>query len=293
MLGTHAVACAQIPTTALNNGVLMPDLSLGTWQYDNNTAAATVDLALQLGFNHVDTASNYRNQVGVGRALARYPRSSYFLTTKVPGRADLETAYDHTTYDLYSNLKQLNLTYVDLVLVHYPPVGNTVWCGAMQEQWRALEDFYKSGHARAIGVSNYCPSSLKCILATPGTIPAVNQVQYHVGGGVDPLGIKSTCEHYGIILQSYSPLGDGTTELITGSLVSAIGKKHGKSGAQVSLRWVYENGVPLSTKSTSRDHLLQDLQIFDDPSWPLTPTEKAQLDGATAPVYNYSFRCSK
>ena len=123
-------------------------------------------------------------------ALAR-SRSSFFLTTKVPPQTSPKKAYAGTTKDLESNLELLKLRSVDLVLLHYPPVTQS--CSAMQEAWRAMEDFYAAGKARAIGVSNYCISSFECILKTAKVTPAVNQIQFHVGMGTAPLGVKS-CE---------------------------------------------------------------------------------------------------
>ena len=161
----------------------------------------------------------------------------------------------------------------------------------MQEQWRAMEDFYAKGKARAIGVSNYCQSSLECIGKVANVTPAVNQVAYHIGMGSDPGGIKSYCKAHGdIVLQAYSPLGDGTSELINGPLVSGIGDAHNKTGAQVSLAWVAKaNGVPLSTKSTKASHLTANLDIFD---WDLGPAEKLELDAAKSPKGHYSFKCT-
>merc|ERR1711990_981265 len=130
---------------------------------------------------------------------------------------------------------------VDLVLVHFPPFTNN--CNTMQSQWSAMEEFYKAGKAKAIGVSNYCPSSLECIAQTATVTPQVNQVKFHVGMGTDPIGLKSYCDAHGIHMQAYSPLGNGGTELITGDLVKSVGANHNKTGAQVSLRWIHENGV--------------------------------------------------
>lgn len=250
-----------------------------------------VAAALHVGFTHIDTANDYNNQRGVGAALDKVKnRSSYFLTTKVPAQISARSAYAKTLADLGDNLDQLGLAFVDLVLVHFPPPGNVLFCAAMQEQWRALEAFYHAGKARSIGVSNYCESSLDCILSNASVVPAVNQIKYHVGMSADPRGIKSYCDEKGIVTQAYSPLGDGTTELISGPLVDGIGKAHGKTGAQVSLRWIYRHGVPLSTKSTSATHLGEDLDALSD-SWELTDAEMTTLDGATSPKGQPSFAC--
>jgi 2,5-diketo-D-gluconate reductase A len=281
VLGT--VASTAIPTIKLNTGAELPMVSLGTWQLDSATAETAVKTALQAGFNHIDTANNYNNQDGVGRALKGVDRSSYFLTTKVPPGNAAATAKA-----LQADLDQLGVEYVDLMLVHFPPFGNI--CGSMQAQWKAMEDFYKAGKAKAIGVSNYCVSSLECIAKTSTVTPAVNQVQFHVGMGSDPAGLKSYGDSKGIVTQAYSPLGDGTSELITGALVTGIGKAHNMTGAQVSLKWLIETGVPLSTKTTKVSHMEQDLAIF---GFNLEDTEKSQLDKATSPKGKPSFICNK
>merc|ERR1719502_1383292 len=274
-----SAAAADVPSIKLNTGAEMPMISFGTWQYDSATAEAAVKTAIQVGFNHIDTANDYGNQDGVGRALMGLNRSSYFLTTKVP-----PASYDATKKNLQADLDQLGLEYVDLMLVHYPPMFNL--CSSMQQQWKALEEFYKAGKAKAIGVSNYCISSLKCIAKTMTVTPAVNQVKFHVGMGTDPTGLKSYADSKGIVTQAYSPLGDGSSELITGPLVTGIGKAHNATGAQISMRWLIESGVPLSTKTTKESHMKDDLGIF---ALNLEDTEKSQLDHATSPAGTPSF----
>ena len=125
----------------------------------------------------------------MGAALAGVDRSSYFLTTKVPPGSAKATAKN-----LQDNLDQLGLDYVDLVLVHFEPINPFGKCKSMQKQWAAMEDFYNAGKAKAIGVSNYCPSSLECIAETATVTPAVNQVKFHVGMGTDPISLKSYCD---------------------------------------------------------------------------------------------------
>merc|ERR1712048_1338475 len=277
------VAGVDIPTHKVNNGVDFPTMSVGTRRYYDATAEQVVKDALAAGFNHIDTANNYRNQAGVGKALKGVPRDSYFLTTKVPTGSASATAKN-----LQDNLDQLGLDYVDLVLVHFPPTFNR--CSSMQSQWGAMEEFYKAGKAKAIGVSNYCPSSIECIMQKATVTPAVNQVQYHVGMGVDPIGVKSASEEHGIHLQAYSPLGNGKSDLITGYLVTGIGANYGKTGAQVALRWIQENGVSLTTKTTKTSHMQEDLDVF---TFELAADEKATLDTATSPSGSPSFMCSK
>ena len=230
--------------------------------------------------------------MSVGAGLKGVPRSSYFLTTKIDSQQQSKTAYDATMKDMELSLSQLDLDYVDLMLIHFPPTGNDQYCAAMQEQWRACEDFYKAGKARSIGVSNYCPSSFECILKTANITPAVNQVEIHVGMGPDPGGIISYCKGKGVQVQAYSPLGDGSSELITGDLVTGIGKAYNKTGAQVSLHWVYQHGIPLSTKSTNPQYLTDNQNAVSD-DWKFSAQDFATLDAATSPSGHYSFKCTK
>lgn len=281
------VLASDITNVTLNNGIQMPMISLGTWQYDDDTAEAAVRLALQTGFNHIDTANNYHNQAGVGKALAGFDRSTYFLTTKIPsqGRSD-SGAYDKATKALEEDLSLLGLDYVDLMLIHSPSTSGN--CKQTQEEWRALEDFYKAGKAKAIGVSNYCMSSWACLNETQTVMPALNQIEYHVGMGVDPQGLKSYHDAQGIVTQAYSPLGNGDSTLITGDMVTGIGKAHDWTGAQVSMRWLIEHGVALSTKTTKQSHMEEDLAIFGDV---LADDEISQLDSATKPAGSPSWAC--
>jgi diketogulonate reductase-like aldo/keto reductase len=278
---------ADISNVTLNNGIQMPMISLGTWQYDDDTAEAAVRLGLQTGFNHIDTANNYHNQAGVGKALSDFDRSTYFLTTKVPS-GSARNAYDRVTKALEEDLSLLGIDYVDLMLIHSPSTSGN--CKTTQEEWRALEDFYKAGKAKAIGVSNYCLSSWARINETQTVMPAVNQIEYHVGMGTDPAGLKSYHDAHGIVTQAYSPLGNGDSTLITGDLVTGIGKGHGWTGAQVSMRWLIEHGVALTTKTTKQSHMEEDLAIFDDA---LADDERSQLDAATQPAGKPSWACTK
>lgn len=275
-------SAASIPNVTLNNGVGFPMVSLGTWQYDDSTAEAAVKLGLNTGFNHIDTAHNYNNQAGVGKALAQFDRSSYFITTKVMG-VDSD-AYEGTKKLLQEDLTLLGLDSVDMMLVHGPAHS----CQAIQDQWRAMEDFYAAGKSKAIGVSNFCKSSFECLSKTAKVTPALNQIEVHVGMGPDPDGIVSYAAAKGIFSQAYSPLGDGTAELITGDLVTGIGKSHNMTGAQVSMRWLVERGIPLTTKTTKQSHMQQDLGIF---GFSLEDAEGATLDKSTSPAGQPSWAC--
>jgi len=276
-------AGANIRNLTLNDGAQFPMLSLGTWQYSDSTAEAAVKLALETGFNHIDTAHNYNNQAGVGKALSNFDRSSYYLTTKVMSVNN--DAYAGTQKLLEEDLQLLGLDNVDMMLLHSPARS----CSAIQEQWRAMEDFQSAGKAKSIGVSNYCQSSFECLSKTWKVKPAINQIEIHVGMGPDPKGLVSYAENLGIKSQAYSPLGDGSSELITGDLVSNIGKAHGMSGAQVSMRWLIEHDIALTTKTSKQSHMEEDLAIF---GFSPKDAEMQSLDKATSPSGRPSWACS-
>lgn len=303
-----ASAAVAVPTVTLNNGVEMPMVSLGTSGERPDTVEESVRTALKVGFTAVDTAWDYYCQESIGRAVAEVERSSVFVTTKI---GDEETsdqsiafAYNRSLEQAYTNLKELNMDYVDLLLLHFPAlhlkgVTSDEACEYMQEQWRALEDFMGLGKARAIGVSNYCISDLSCILETASVVPAVNQLCLHVGMGPDPQGLFSHNKELGIQMMAWSPLGsyDFTQEpvvypgygpvyprddsLKVGNFTRELGQHYGKSGAQVALRWLTQRGIALATSSKSEKHLLADLEVFD---FTIDDTDMQQLDAATTPV---------
>ncbi|KAG8458826.1 hypothetical protein KFE25_005253 [Diacronema lutheri] len=307
LFGLVALAGALDPVMRLETPkgpVFMPQVALGTWEYGADDVARAIPLGVAAGFTHIDTANNYRNQRAVGDAIrASTLREKVFLTTKVPGctlttPTECEAA---TARDADDNLAQLGFRNVDLLLLHFPP-RPFPWrpredCARLRAQWRALEAAYDAGKARAIGVSNFCPSCFEC-LASAGEgerdppariVPAVNQVQFHVGMGVDPGGIASYCAQRGILLQAYSPLGDARSrDLIDGALVRAIGEANGRTGVQTSLRYVAQLGYALVTKSASKAHLEEDIDLF---LWALTPSQMRALGEARSPAANYSFAC--
>lgn len=289
----------KMPALKLRNGVDMPIMSAGTWQYSPEVAEKTVEAALSVGFNHIDTAYDYRNQQGVAKGLQSamakgMTRESIFLTTKVPGcgmqdvsGVSVEECEKDTAARIADDLSWLQLKYVDLLLIHYPPCpgedgsvpipkkstcyapktgcSNPKSCDMIRAQWKALTESYNKGQLRAVGVSNYCSACLKC-LDNEAILPMVNQVHYQVGMGPDPQGFKTFTEKRGIHLQAWSPLGmggSGSNPIMKGDLTTSIGKKHGKSPVQIALKWIVSKNVSVSTKSSNPAHLVQDLDIFD------------------------------
>ena len=209
---------------------------------------------------HIHTAFNYYNLQGVGNGLkaSGRPRSAMFLTSmtsacvhgpSAPARnvSDPEECYALTSRELYDTVAALGLDYVDLMILHGPSerYGHTGGCSKQvcelnQAQWRAYQDFYSQGKARAIGVSNFCESCLKCLMSHPTShvVPAVNQVQLHVGMGPNPEGLPSYCDNQGIVVQAYSPLASGM--VVNDTDCAAVGAEHNKTAAQVGLAWILQ-----------------------------------------------------
>eukprot|EP00038_Savillea_parva_P006095 m.161630 g.161630 ORF g.161630 m.161630 type:complete len:312 (-) comp12099_c0_seq1:100-1035(-) len=279
-----SVTPLPIPTKTIAPGVELPMAGLGTWQYNTSEAYNATLMALQLGYTHIDTALGYNNQEGVGQAIidSGRERSSFFITSKIPGGLN----YSDATTTLEQALQQLKLDYVDLMLIHFPASWSGVGGPAARvSEWKALEDFHKAGKAKAIGVSHYCPRHLKDIMAV-ATVPiAVNQVQYHVGMGSETANAtddKAFCDANNITYESFSPLCGpcNTLELITGPLVTGIGKKYNKTGAQVSLKWIAQQGIPVIPKTDKKEHMLENVDLFD---WTLSDEDMATLTKSTTP----------
>ncbi|KAL1530601.1 hypothetical protein AB1Y20_001501 [Prymnesium parvum] len=286
-LASTVAFALNIPTVQIAPGVHLPMAGLGTWQYNDSRAELAVSTALAIGYTHIDTANVYGNAKGIGKALAQSPRprDSYFITSKVPG--GLNASATIAAHQL--TLSQLGLKYVDLLLIHFPttmtasPVGSKAM---RQEQWKGMEALHKQGLARSIGVSHFCQRHVEDVLEIATVKVAVNQVQYHVGMG--PAGNqanddRSFDEKMGILYQSFSPLCGpcGTSELINGKLVTSIGAAHNKTGAQVSLKWLVQQGIPVIPKSSVESHLKENIDLFD---WELTQSEMDALSAASTPA---------
>lgn len=280
------------PVRGVTGSVDMPMVGLGTWQYNDTVAKQAVIDAFQQGYRAVDTAQVYGNHVGVGEGLAaavkaaELQRTDVFVTSKVPGGLNASA----TEAALEDSLQELNLEYVDLMLLHFPANwdgqgGSTL----RKEEWLALEKWAKTGKARAIGISHYCQTHLQDVLDVATVPVAVNQNQYHVGMGSDTqprLHDKAFVEAQGILYQSYSPLcgpcpKPDNMALITGDLVTGIGKTYNKTGAQVALRWVVQQGIPIIPKSHNPKHQAENFDVFD---FELSAEEMKQLTAATTPA---------
>lgn len=308
------------PTMELRNGVKMPLLSTGVYQYNVSEAHASISAALKVGIRGIDTALDYWNQQGVGHAIREsgVPRSEIFLQTKVPGcgnpgenttRNPL-TCYSDTKKNLDRDLELLGMDYVDSVIIHFPPFPSFIVrscgelsgsCAMVRAQWKAMEEFYNAGKAKAIGVSNYCPSCFQCLDKT-AVFPMSNQVMFHVGmgpnSGVDD--IVAYGKSRGVVTQAYSVLGNtpwgkhANNDLLHGNLTSGIAKNHNVTSVEVALKYVIEKGVPAVTKSSNPAHLASNLGVF---TWNFTESEMSNLGNYVLPgsrmFDKYSFACSQ
>lgn len=250
-------------TVDIGAGVRMPVLGLGTWQASGRAAHDAVLRALELGYRHIDTATMYRNEDQVGRAVAEsgLPREDVFITTKLqPGDAGRERA------TIEASLRALGTEYVDLWLIHWPPAG-----GARPDVWQRLLEAEAAGIARAVGVSNYSVAQLDELDRATGRRPAVNQIEW--GPALYDAETLAAHRTRGIQLEGYSPLK--TTNLRDPTL-ARIAEAHGVTPAQVVIRWHLEHRVVVIPKSVRRERIVENVDVF---GFELTADEVAAVDG--------------
>jgi diketogulonate reductase-like aldo/keto reductase len=245
------------PSITLNNGVIMPQFGLGVWQaQDGEEVETAVTAALNCGYRLIDTAAVYGNERGVGRAIARskVPREELFITTKV---WNADQGYDQTLAAFDKSMQRLNLSYLDLYLIHWPVPAKDTYL----DTWRALEKLYAEGKVRAIGVSNFTPEYLERVLNEATIVPAVNQIELHPRFAQEQL--RDFCQQRHIAVESYSPLGGSGSDLLSDPILQRIGDKYGKSAAQVILRWHIQHGLIVIPKSVTPERIQQNITIFD------------------------------
>jgi diketogulonate reductase-like aldo/keto reductase len=248
-------------THELADGYVVPMLGLGVWQVDNaQECVDAVRWALEEGYRHIDTAQAYGNEesVGLGLRQSGVPREEIFVTTKFFPQSEDPVAA------LEASLRRLGLEYVDLYLIHWPAGGPT-WA------WPGMERAREAGYARSIGVSNFGVDDLRQLLATATVPPVVDQVQF------SPYeyrkALLDSCRQDGITLEAYSPLGTGRH--LTSDTVARIARRLGRTPAQVLLRWCIERGIPTIPKSTHRERIVENAQLFD---FRLSNEDIAELD---------------
>ena len=238
----------------LDNGVAIPQLGLGTARLPDEETRRIVGEALEVGYRFVDTAASYENERGVGQALAEsgLPREEVFVSTKLRGR---EQGSASTKEALRSSLDRLGLDHVDLYLIHWPLPRLDRYV----ESWLAMEELLAEGLSRAIGVSNFLPGHLDRLAAESSTVPAVNQIECHPR---EPqLAQRADDARRGIVTESWSPLATGG-ELLASPVLAGIGARHGRTPAQVVLRWHVQQGLVTFPKASSRARLVENLDVF-------------------------------
>ena len=243
------------PRIPLNDGHSIPQIGLGTWPLDDDAVAATIVEATQLGYRHIDTAAKYGNErgVGVGVASSGIDRDELFVTTKLDGQFQ---GHDRAIAGLDASLERLNLDYVDLLLIHWPLPARDEYVST----FRTFEKLRAEGKVRSIGVSNFTAAHLERLIDETGIIPAVNQIE------LTPFVVRdeqrAADEHYGIVTESWSPLGP-KTGLLTDPVILQIAGEHERTPGQVVLRWHVQQGLVAIPKSQSPERLAENLAVFD------------------------------
>ncbi|CAM5589961.1 hypothetical protein SHIRM173S_01305 [Streptomyces hirsutus] len=244
----------SIPNHTLNDGTTIPAIGLGTWPMDDAQAEQSVAAALETGYRLVDTATNYHNETGVGRAVARagVPREEVVVTTKLPGR---HHGYEETLASFEESRARLGLEYVDLYLIHWPlpRVGKYV------DSWKAMIKLREDGLVRSIGVSNFTPAHIERLEKETGVLPSVNQVELHPFFPQEEL--RSHHADKGVLVESWSPLGRGS-QLLDDLAVAAVAEAHGVTPAQAVLRWHIQLGALPVPKSADPERQRANLDVF-------------------------------
>ena len=237
----------------LNNGVEMPVLGFGVYQVGETVCEQCVRDAIAAGYRSIDTASAYLNERAVGRAIRRsgVPREELFITTKLWVQ---DAGYESTKRAFAKSLERLQLNYLDLYLIHQP-------FGDVYGSWRAMEELYREGAVRAIGVSNFQPDRLVDLILHNEVVPAVNQVETHPFCQQTEAAVVMASE--GVQIESWAPFAEGRNNLFgTGTLVS-LAAKYRKSVAQVVLRWLIQRGVVVIPKSVRPERMAENIDVFD------------------------------
>lgn len=276
----------------LNNGVVIPQLALGTWLIDDDKVTDAVKSALQMGYRHIDTAQAYGNERGVGEGVRQsgIPRDEIFITSKVAAE---HKSYESAAKSIDDTLALMKMDYLDMMIIHSPQPWKEVnqsenrYKKENQEVWRALEDALEAGKLRAIGVSNFLEEDVQNILKTARIKPQVNQILAHISN--TPLDLIQYCQNEGIAVEAYSPVAHG--EALKNEKIVAMAKKYGVSLAQLCIRYCIQLDMIVLPKTANPDHMREnadlDFEISQEDMRELLGIDKIQDYGEASffPVY--------
>ena len=252
-------------TVTLNNGVEMPILGFGVFQMNDLKECETAVLeALRTGYRLVDTAASYENEEAVARAIRQsgVPREDIFVTTKLWVS---DAGYDKTKAAFHRSLNRLALDYLDLYLIHQP-------YGDVYGSWRAMEELYREGRVKAIGVSNFHPDRVIDLILHNKVTPAINQIETHPF--LQQVATQKFLQEHNVQIESWGPFAEGKHNIFQNDVLRSIGGKYGKSVAQVILRWLTQRGVVVIPKSVRKERIAENFNVFD---FQLSPEDMAAI----------------
>jgi 2,5-diketo-D-gluconate reductase A len=241
-------------TVKLNNGVEIPILGFGVFQIaDPAECERSVVDAIEVGYTHIDTAASYMNEEAVGKGIKQsgVAREKLFITTKLWIQS---TGYEGTLKAFERSLKRLQMDYVDLYLIHQP-------FGDVYGEWRAMEELYGQGKARAIGVSNFQPDRIMDLMIHNKITPAVNQIE--VNPFQQQIETQTFLQDNGVMVEAWAPFAEGKNNIFQNEILLSIAAKYNKSAAQVILRWAVQRGIIALAKSTRKERMLENFSVFD------------------------------
>lgn len=238
-------------TIKLINGIEMPMIGLGTWDLRGKQCMDTVKIAIDLGYRLIDTATMYGNEKEIGQAIGSFDRTKLFLTTKV---YTTDASYSGTKKSVQRSLELLGTDYLDLVLIHEP-------YSVSKEMYKAMEEMMEQGLIRSIGVSNFHEEFYLNFIENCKITPAVDQVESHVY--CPRLKLKDVLSQHGTVMQAWGPFTEGKKRIFTEPILLNIGREHHKTAAQVALRYLLQNGIPLVVKSSHEERPKENMDVFD------------------------------
>ncbi len=262
----------------LNNGVEMPILGYGVFQIADPAECERCVLdALETGYRLIDTAASYGNEAAVGNAIKRsgVPREEIFVTTKVWIQ---DAGYEKTRRAFERSMQRLQLDYLDLYLIHQP-------YGDVYGAWRAMEELYREGRIRAIGVSNFHPDRLMDLMVHNEVVPAVNQIECHPFH--QQIETQAFLEEHGVQLEAWAPFAEGRNNIFQNEVLRALAEKHDKTIAQVILRWLIQRRIVVIPKSVRKERMAENFSVFDFELSPEDMAAIAALDTKTSAFFDH------